>query len=366
MGDDGVSGRGRAGGPTAAKSGSGGRGDARSRGRLVSVVLPVRDAEATVGEALRSLAAQTHRRLEIVVVDDGSRDGTGRIVREWARRDARIRLAGMGRRGLVPALQRGLAEARGGYIARMDADDIAHPERLAAQLRLLEVSPGLAGCGAQVRRVPTAAVTPRGAEYIAWLNAMTDWETVAANLFVECPLAHPTFLFRASVLADAGGYRDRGWPEDYDLLLRLWRRGHRFVAVPRQLLDWRDRGDRLSRAHPAYSLKAFRACRVHHLRRSLLRGRTGVAVWGAGPTGKRLAQEFQRQGIRVAAFVEVDPRKIGQTIHGAPVVAAKDAARTGRGALHVGAVARGAGREAVREAARGAGLAEGVDFVAMA
>ena len=149
---------------------------------------------------------------------------------------------------------------------------------------------------------------------------MTDWDTVAANIFVECPLAHPTFMFRARVLAEAGGYRDRAWPEDYDLLLRLWRRGHRFVAAPRVLLDWRDDPGRLSRTHPAYSLAAFRACRVHHLRRSVLRGRSGVVVWGAGPTGKSLAREFARQGVRVQAFVEVDPRKIGQQIHGAPVL----------------------------------------------
>ncbi len=361
-----MSGRGQAGGQAVAGSGSGGRGDARRTGLLVSVVLPVRDAEATVGEALRSLAAQTHRHIEIVVVDDGSRDGTGRVVRKWARRDARIRVVGAGRRGLVPALQRGLAEARGPYIARMDADDIAHPERLEEQLALLERSPGLAGCGTGVRRIPTVDITPRGAEYIAWLNAMTDCKSVAANLFVECPLAHPTFLFRTRVLAEAGGYRDRGWPEDYDLLLRLWRRGHRFVSVPRVLLDWRDRRDRLSRTHPAYSLEAFRACRVHHLRHSLLRDRTGVVVWGAGPTGKALAREFQRQGVGVEAFVEVDPRKIGQVIHGAPVVAARDAARTGGRALHVGAVARAVGREAVRRAVRGAGLARGTEFVAMA
>ena len=151
------------------------------------------------------------------------------------------------RRGLVAALQRGLAEAEGEFVARMDADDIAHPARLAVQLAFLTHNPELSGCGARVRRVPAGDIPPRAAAYIAWLNAMIDWKTVAANLFVECPLAHPTFLFRARALAEVGGYRDRGWPEDYDLLLRLWRRGHRFAAAPRTLLDWRDSAGRLSR-----------------------------------------------------------------------------------------------------------------------
>ena len=332
---------------------------------LVSVVLPVRDGAATLDAALASLRAQTSPRFEVVIVDDGSRDATPRIARAWEQRDDRFRLVGMPPGGIVAALQRGLAESRGQYIARMDADDTSHPERLAAQLDLLECSPGLAGCGTGIRYVPESSVTPRATAYAAWLNAMTTWETVAANIFVECPLAHPTFMFRARALASVGGYRDRAWPEDYDLLLRLWRAGHRFVSVPRVLIDWGDDPGRLSRNHPAYSLAAFRACRVHHLRRSMLAGREGVVVWGAGPTGKSLAIEFQRQGVRVAAFAEVDPRKIGQVIHGAPVCEA-GAAREFGAVLHVGAVARAAGREAVRTAALKAGLKDGVDFVSMA
>ena len=146
------------------------------------------------------------------------------------------------------------------------------------------------------------------------------------------------------------------------------------MAVPRVLLDWRDEPGRLSRNHPAYSLAAFRTCRVHHLRKSVLKGRSGVVVWGAGPTGKSLAREFARQGVSVQAFIEVDPRKIGQQIHGAPVLgveAARGAVGGGggvgvgrgvggvAGALHVGAVARSAGREAVRGAVGGAGLGWG-------
>lgn len=361
---------------------------------LVSVVLPVRDGAATLDVALESLAGQTFTDFEVVVVDDGSRDASPRIARAWEHRDARFRLlrggpasdarpppaAAAPRRnapegnvaqpdhrpnGIVAALHRGLAESRADYIARMDADDVSHPARLSAQLDLLNRSPGLAGCGTGVRYVPESTVTPRAAEYAAWLNSMTTWEAVAANIFVECPLAHPTFMFRRTALTTVGGYRDRAWPEDYDLLLRLWRTGHRFVSVPRVLLDWGNDPGRLSRNHPAYSLAAFRACRVHHLRRSLLMGREGVVVWGAGPTGKSLAVEFQRQGVRVAAFVEVDPRKIGQVIHGAPVRGA-GAAREFGAVLHVGAVARAAGREAVRTAAREAGVEDGVDFVSMA
>lgn len=330
----------------------------------VSVVLPVRDGAATLDAALESLARQTLREFEVVVVDDGSADATPRILRKWTARDRRFRALATPGRGIVPALRRGVAAARAPIVARMDADDLCRRERLAVQLEFLRRT-GLAGCGAQVRCFPDSAVTKRAAEYAAWLNAMTEWKTVAANVFVECPLAHPSFMFRAEALASVGGYRDRGWPEDYDLLLRLWRAGRRFASAPRKLLAWRHGPDRLSRSHPAYSLDAFRACRVHHLRRSLLAGKEGVVVWGAGPTGKRLALEFLRQGVAVTGFVEVDRRKIGQRIHGAPVLDAAGAHACGA-VLHVGAVARREGRRAVRQAASRAGLEEGREFVAMA
>ena len=335
-----------------------------SRLPLVSVVLPVRDGAATLDAALASLAGQSLREFEVVAVDDRSADATPRILRSWAARDPRFRIFHAPGEGIVPALQLGLAAARAPFVARMDADDLCRSERLAAQLDFLRRT-GLDGCGTRVRCFPESAVTERAAEYAAWLNAMTEWETVAANLFVECPLAHPSLMFRAEAFASVGGYRDRGWPEDYDLLLRLWRAGRRFASVPRALLEWRHGPNRLSRSHPAYSLDAFRACRVHHLRRSFLVGREGVVVWGAGPTGKRLALEFLRQGVAVTGFVEVNPRKIGQRIHGALVrdasaVTARDAV------LHVGAVARAAGRRAVRAAAARVGLEEGRNFVAMA
>lgn len=332
---------------------------------LVSVVLPVRDGAATLEAALHSLHVQTFSRFEVLVVDDGSCDRTPEIARAWGKRDRRFGLRQIPRSGIVEALQHGLEHARGAYVARMDADDVSHSARLAAQFDLLERSPALAGCGTGVRYVPASSVTPRAAEYAAWINSMTDWDTVVTNIFVECPLAHPTFMFRREVLVTAGGYRDRAWPEDYDLLLRLWRHGHRFVSVPRVLLDWGNGPDRLSRTHDAYSLHAFRTCRVHHLRSSLLAERDGVVVWGAGPTGKALALEFQSQGVPVEAFIEVDRRKIGQVVHGAPVRRVR-AAGEHRRALHVGSVARSAGREAVRSAAREVGLEDGVDFVSMA
>lgn len=331
----------------------------------VTVLLPVRDGEAFLGEALASLAAQTLTDFEVLVVDDGSTDGTASLVAAASRGDARFRLVPNRGRGLVDALRTGLDQVDTEFVARMDADDVSRPDRLAAQADFLDREPDLAGCGARVVAGPGGPATPRGAAYLRWLNGMTTWDAVARDLFVECPLAHPTFFFRTSAVRTAGGYRDREWPEDYDLLLRMWRRGLRFVALDRTLLEWRDRPERLSRTHPSYTLEAFRRCRVHHLGKSHLADGRAVAVWGSGPTGKAFARACREAGVTVALFCDVDPRKVGQEIYGIPVVGPEEASLH-RGLLHLGAVARSEGRESVRAMAREAGLEEGVDFVSVA
>ena len=135
--------------------------------------------------------------------------------------------------------------------------------------------------------------------------------------------------------------------------------------MPEVLLLWRERAGRLSRTGASYAPDAFRRCKVQVLARTLLRERDGVVVWGAGPTGKRFARALRVAGQNVRAFVELDPRKIGKRIHGAPVI---PPARIGdyRGAFCVAAVGQAGARSEIRAALRAAGWREREDFVAVA
>jgi len=303
----------------------------------VSVLLPVRDGAEHLGEAIESLEAQTLTDFEVLAVDDGSTDATPELLAEWAGRDARIRVITQRPRGIVAALEAARAMARAPYLARMDADDVCAPTRLAEQLALMEADSTVVACGCGVEYFPAEAVRDGARRYEAWLNEAVTPEEIERQLFVECPLAHPTFFLRAAAVGAAGGYRDEGWPEDYDLLLRLWAEGGRLAQVSETLLSWREGPERHSRTHPRYAPEAFLACKVHHLRRTLLQGRSGAVVWGAGPVGKAAARALLEAGTPVLAFVDVDPRKIGQDIHGAPVLDAEQGLGIER-ALHLGAV----------------------------
>ncbi len=331
---------------------------------LVSVLLPVRDAASYLPEALASLSAQTLESFEAIVVDDGSVDASAELALEHARIDPRFRVIRQSALGLVAALERARADASGRYLARMDADDVALPERLELQVAALE-SEELAACGGGIAYFPEEEVRDGARRYQRWLNGLVTPEAAARDVFVECPLPHPTFVCRREALDAAGGYRACGWPEDYDLVLRLWAGGARFRNVEQVVLRWREHPRRLSRTHPAYELGAFVRCKVHHLRSTLLAGFDGVVVWGAGPVGKAFARELLAQGIEVAGFVDVDPRKLGRSVYGAPVVGVDEAPRFAR-TFAIGAVAGEEARQRIREAVAAQGRRDGEDFVAVA
>jgi glycosyltransferase involved in cell wall biosynthesis len=330
----------------------------------VSILLPVRDAQSTLAVCLRSVSRQRFHDWECVVVDDGSRDSSGALVRRAAKTDPRFRLHSCPRRGLVPALNAGLGACRGSLIARMDADDWMHRDRLEAQVGALDAAPRLAAVGCHVRIFPRSGLAPGRREYERWLNAIDTPDRVREEAFVECPVAHPSLVLRADV-ARRLGYRDEGWAEDYDLVLRLLEENREVGVVPRRLLAWRDGPDRLSRTHPAYGLDRFIACKAAFLARGLLAGGERYVLWGHGPTARALKRALATHGKRPAAIVEVHPRRLGQKIDGAPVIAPEEL-KTLRALPLVASVAGAEPRGLIRAALARLGYRETMDYVCAA
>ena len=335
----------------------------------VSVLMPCYNAAATLPEALDSLAAQTLTDWELVAVDDGSTDDTPAVLAAWAQRNARLRVLTRPHGGILEALNNGLQACRAELVARMDADDRAHPERLKRQVEYLEAHPAIAAVGCRVQGFPAGQVREGFRIYIEWLNALLTPEQIGREIFIESPLAHPSVVFRKAVVLRLGGYQERGWPEDYDLWLRLHLAGERMAKLPEVLLDWREHPERLTRTDARYAVENFLRAKAHYLAAGPLRGRAPVAVWGAGPMGRRLAKHLARQGVPLGVFIDIDPRKIGRTRRGLPILAPGDLpgwwAAQPRPALLAAVGSRGA-RALIRAQLTGMGLLEGQDWWAAA
>jgi len=326
--------------------------------------MPALDAERTLAAALRSVQRQTESDWECLVIDDGSADGTRVIAAEFARSDSRIRLLEREHQGIVSALQAGLVECRAPLIARFDADDLMSRRRLELQRIALEQNPELTAVGCHVRLFPRAALRERRIGYERWLRSMSLPEHVQHEAFIECPIAHPTLFIRRATLLEFG-YRDRGWPEDYDLVLRLLQDGRRIGVVAQRLLHWRDGASRLSRTSDNYSIAAFVECKAEFLASGFLAASDRYLLWGFGDTGKALSNALARRGKRPEAIIELHPGRVGQSIRGVPVVTPSELPSLGSRPLVV-SVAGAGPRSEIRQALSQMGFRELCDYVCAA
>ena len=185
----------------------------------VSVVMSVYNGERFLREAVDSILGQTYRDLELIVVNDGSKDGSAEILEGQGRVDSRLRVYHQANMGLTRSLNRGVGLSTGEYIARMDADDVADPRRIEAQVAFMDRHPdvGLLGTGYQE--------IDAGGRVIGVKRFPTADAIIRATLIRYNPFFHASVMLRREVF-DAVGLYDVGWPsvEDYELWFRVAQR----------------------------------------------------------------------------------------------------------------------------------------------
>ena len=270
-----------------------------NRNPAISVVLPVYNAETYVREAVESILAQTFTDFELIVINDGSTDGSGVILRELAARDARIVLVERPNDGLVSALNEGIKIARAELIARMDADDVAMPERFALQHARMVQEPELAVLGSFIRFIDRDGAIIR-------LYDDLPLTPTAAMRFVEehgCLVVHPTVMMRRDAVLKAGGYRKAFChAEDYELWLRMIDLGYAIANLPDPLLNRRWHGANVSVVHwKAQRRNIILARLAHRVRKAGLPDPfDGVETIGAGLI--RAVPAHLRQGVEAELF----------------------------------------------------------------
>lgn len=337
----------------------------------VSVLIPAYNAESTIESALASIQKQSFDDYEVVVVNDGSTDGTESILDRISGQDARVRVINTQRSGIICALNTGIEECAGELIARMDADDISHRRRLEMQVELMDRQSEISVCSCFVRMFPRTNLPGGMARYEQWLNSLVDSEQIGRDMFVESPIPHPSAVMRRRELIDIGGYMESGWAEDYDLWLRYHAAGKRFIKVERDLLFWRHCDNRLTFTDGRYSVENFLRAKAHYVAQMLAHdanaGQRKILMWGVGQASRRLSKHLIRNGVPLAAFISINPNKRGQVLRGRPIVGPKYLSDHGAAETYIiVTVSSHHARNLIREQLSRLGFAETRDYICAA
>lgn len=248
---------------------------------VVSVVLPVFNGQPYLLAALESLFAQTFSDFEIIAVDDGSTDQSLAILGRFARRDSRLRVIMRKNTGIETALNEGIDAARSEFIARMDSDDVAQPDRLQNQLAFLQAHDRVVLLGGAYRLIDGVG------RYLATLTSPPDNPTLQElALSGRNPFCHPLVMMRREAVLRAGGYReDLPAAEDLDLWLRLGEIGE-LACIPEVLLSYRLHSHSISEQRQEVQIDNMRiACERAWARRGIQREFKGDEPWR--PTAAR-------------------------------------------------------------------------------
>ena len=252
----------------------------------ISVIMPVYNAEAYLAASVGSILEQTVRELELIAINDGSTDASGRILKELAAKDGRIRLIQRGNRGQAATRNEAAALAQGEYLAWMDADDIAFPQRLERQRAFLQGHPDVVAVGSAIQYLTSGGLKP------VWGRHPEKPAAIGRTLPRENCIANPSVMVRRAAFERVpGGFRTEFIPaEDYDLYLRLLEVGQ-IANLPEVLLSYRLHGGQVSHRQLNRQALAHLGTRTAYARRRagesdrVTHGsitREQLEVWGVG------------------------------------------------------------------------------------
>ncbi|MFP4064593.1 MAG: glycosyltransferase [Bacteroidales bacterium] len=327
----------------------------------VTVVLPFYQAGKELDTAVESLVQQTFSRWRLLLVSNNGSDEGWEIATRWSASDPRIEVIKEPIQGIAHALNAGLQQVDTDYVARMDADDRAMPERLQLQADFLDAHPGIEVVSSQTTYDSGIAGSHGYKLFVDWQNSIITPEEHALKRFVEAPLAHPAVMFRKSLIDRFGLYSTRNVPEDYELWLRWMDQQIRFYKLPEPLLVWTDHESRLSRTHDNYSREAFYRIKCEYLARWIRRNvpaEKKIIVCGSSRIGRKRAALLEELGVDIHGFTDVKKRpnrqvrfyRTSELTEPAPWFLVNFIARRGVG-------------QAIQEHFTALGFREGIDFI---
>lgn len=284
----------------------------------VSVILPFFNADSTLNRAIDSIASQSLKGFECILINNNSTDNSVEIARTRTEKDKRFILIHEKNQGVMFASNAGSEKARSKYIARMDADDYSTPDRLKMQTEFLDANPDFGAVAGLVEHISHSGNTEGMARYVEWVNSVQSYREIMNSRFIESPIVNPSAMWRKEVADKHGMYKDGDFPEDYEMWLRWLRNGVKIRKLGECVLKWHDSDTRLTRTQSIYSDSLFYRIKTKYLAHWLEKNNPfhpAVVIWGASRISRRRARLLKPYGVEIESYIDIKrSRQLGQEV----------------------------------------------------
>ena len=282
---------------------------------LVSIIMAVKDTAPYLHDCIDSIIAQTYENWELIAVNDHSSDETPSILKEYSKKDPRIKYFDSNRPKLIPTLQVAYAEVSGELINRMDSDDRMPDYKLEVLVHEWQkYGKGIVIAGGTEHFVDEGEVGDGFLKYERWLNEVARTGSHYKEIYRECVIPSHCWIIHKEDFDLVDAFNPLIYPEDYDLCFRFYRHKLNIVGIDKILHHWRDRSNRISRTWDEYKDNRYFDMKVRffcELDRDYSRP---LVLWGAGRNGKDMAKLLIAQGD-FFHWVCDNERKIGKDIY---------------------------------------------------
>lgn len=285
----------------------------------VSIIIPFKNTADFLPECLDSIVNQTYIDWEVLAVNDHSTDTSLELLSSYSQRDKRIKVFQNNGNGIIPALQTAFAQSSGGFVTRMDSDDIMEPNRLEVMINsLIEYGKGHVAVG-KVKYFSNRGISNGYQRYEEWLNQLTSTGNNFEEIYKECVIPSPCWMTYRADFEKCEGFEPKRYPEDYDLTFRFYEHGFKIIPCKQVLHLWRDYDTRTSRTHEHYAQNYFLDIKLHYFLKLDYDKNRPLVVWGAGFKGKKIAKGLKKQGLDFIWLCD-NPKKIGKKIYAKELV----------------------------------------------
>ena len=282
---------------------------------MVSIIIPYKNPLPYFEDCLKSIVNQSHKKLQIILVNDHSTDDSEKLAFKYSIEDSRIKLVNNVGKGIVDALNTGSEIAKGKYITRMDADDIMSENKIEILRSLLEKKKTKHIAVGNVKYF--ASKKPMGNGYLKyanWLNELTSNKKNFKEIYKECTIPSCSWMMHRSDFENIKGFKNLNYPEDYDFLFRVYYNQIKLTTTKEIIHLWRDHPMRTSRNSEDYLFENFIPLKIKYLIENELKSKDELVLWGSGKKGKLVAKKLIENNCSFT-WISNNSKKIGLEIY---------------------------------------------------